>query len=91
MKLQWAQYEEESGEVDTASDLIGQVLAEYPDLLAAKMQKVELERRRGSGDLLDKLLAQYTEEAKTASVRSYFAIQHSRFTFKVRNERKRKV
>ncbi len=71
--------------MDTASDLIDQVLAEYPDLIAAKMQKVELERRRGSADLLDKLFTLYAEAAKTASVRSYFAIQHSRFTFKVRH------
>ncbi|CAG0917396.1 unnamed protein product [Notodromas monacha] len=83
VKLQWAAFEEENGDSVSAEGLIQEVITTYPELVSAKIRLVELERRRGDFDKVQMLLEKFTEEAHSKSVASFFAIQHSRFIFKI--------
>jgi hypothetical protein len=45
VRMKWAQFEENIGEVEKAREILDQLVAKYPMLLEARMQQIDLERR----------------------------------------------
>ncbi|XP_043222809.1 uncharacterized protein LOC122382017 [Amphibalanus amphitrite] len=85
VRMQWAAFEESVGHAGTAVQLLGQVLASFPAAVRPWLQLIGLERRRNNLDECSRL---YTEAAAAApqELRTWWAMKHARFAFKILNK-----
>lgn len=81
--MQWAEFEETQGNLDTARELLSTVVAKHPTLLKARMQLIELERRAQSYQRVEELYAEASQVVTEPRLRSWLAIRYARFLFKI--------
>ncbi|XP_068223552.1 uncharacterized protein [Palaemon carinicauda] len=84
--MQWAEFEEIQGNLDTARELLNTAIAKYPTLLKARMQLIELERRAGCYERVEELYGDASRALTLPRQRSWLAIKYARFLFKVMME-----
>ncbi|ODM95808.1 Pre-mRNA-processing factor 39 [Orchesella cincta] len=82
IRLQWAAFEEELGNVAESRKLIQHVLQWFPQFLDGKLQLLDLERRAGNAKVLEELYEKYIAAAKSPSESSLLAMKYARFLFK---------
>ncbi|XP_071545465.1 uncharacterized protein [Panulirus ornatus] len=81
--MQWAEFEETQGNLDTSRELLNTVIAKYPTLLKARMQLIELERRAECYERVEELYAEASRALTQPRHRSWLAIRYARFLFKI--------
>lgn len=82
IRLQWAAFEEEIGNVKESKELIAYVLEWYPKHLEAKLQLLDLERRNGSQETVSQLYENFLLSAKGKEEASLISIKYAGFLFK---------
>jgi tetratricopeptide (TPR) repeat protein len=82
IRLQWAAFEEEIGNLVGARQLIQHCIDWFPNLLDSKSQMIELERRCGNHDLVVKLLENYLKKPANTNEFSTLSIKYARFLYK---------
>ncbi|CAG7718479.1 unnamed protein product [Allacma fusca] len=82
IRLQWAAFEEEIGNVAGAKQLIQHCLEWFPTLIDAKSQMIELERRCGNCDVVLKLFENYLRKPCDTKEFSTLSIKYARFLYK---------
>ncbi|XP_064104976.1 LOW QUALITY PROTEIN: pre-mRNA-processing factor 39-like [Macrobrachium nipponense] len=81
--MQWAEFEEIQGNLDTARELLNTAIAKYPTLFKCRMQLIELERRAGCNERVEELYGDASRALTLPRQRSWLAIKYARFLFKV--------
>nr|XP_045598774.1 uncharacterized protein LOC123758422 [Procambarus clarkii] len=81
--MQWAEFEETQGNLDTSRELLSTVVTKYPTLLKARMHLIELERRAGYYQRVEELYAEASRAFTQPRQRSWLAIKYARFLFKI--------
>ncbi|KAK8748024.1 hypothetical protein OTU49_016278 [Cherax quadricarinatus] len=81
--MQWAEFEETQGNLDTSRELLNTVITKYPTLLKARMYLIELERRAGCYQRVEELYAEASRTFTQPRQRSWLAIKYARFLFKI--------
>ncbi|KAK7071105.1 PRP39 pre-mRNA processing factor 39 [Halocaridina rubra] len=81
--MQWAEFEEMQGNLETARELLNTVIAKYPTLLKGRMHLIELERRAGCYSRVEELYGEASQIFTASRQRSWLAIKYARFLFKV--------
>ena len=71
------------GNVRGAKQLIQHVLEWHPDLLDAKCQMIELERRAGNQEEVSRLFEKYLKSASSPAEYSSISMKYARFLHKV--------
>merc|ERR1712150_141821 len=87
IKMKYAAFEESIGNGDAGRQILNKLLEQYPLLIEANMQLIDLERRLGSHEvvlgLYKKLMKKIPDNRK--SIRTWIAMKLSRFQLKVMN------
>ncbi|CAL8100667.1 unnamed protein product [Orchesella dallaii] len=82
IRLQWAAFEEELGNVAESRKLIQHVLQWFPHFLDGKLQLLDLERRASNHKVLETLYEKYIAVAKSLGESTLLAMKFARFLFK---------
>jgi len=90
IRMKWASFEENVGNVDQARDILRQLVAKYPMLLEARMQQIDLERRDRKFDLSEKMYIKLMKQIpskheKYKNMKTWIAMKYARFQFKICN------
>ena len=85
IKLKWAAFEEEYGDIEKAKDILVLLKQKYPLLLECSMQLIDIERRQNN---LDKCKEQYKKLLKIIpqnrqNIKTWVSLKIARFQFKV--------
>ena len=85
IKLKWAAFEEEYGNIEKAKEILLLLKQKYPLLLECNMQSIDIERRQKN---LDKAKEQYKKLLKIIpqnrqSIKTWVSMKYARFQFKV--------
>ncbi|XP_069178524.1 repetitive organellar protein-like [Procambarus clarkii] len=81
--MQWAEFEETQGNLDTSRELLSTVVTKYPTLLKARMHLIELERRAGYYQRVEELYAEASRAFTQPRQRSWLAIKYARFLLRL--------
>lgn len=85
IRMKWAAFEEEAGDIDAAKNILLELNKKYPLLLECLMQLADIERRSGSlekaEDIYKKLLKRVPQNRK--HIKTWVSLKLARFQFKV--------
>merc|ERR1719430_357063 len=86
--LEWAQFEENIGEVAKAREILAELVTKYPMLLEARMQQIDLERRERNFEAAEKMYTKLmkqipTKHEKYKNMKTWIAMKYARFQFKI--------
>ena len=88
IRLKWAAFEEEAGDVESAKNILNELNKKYPLLLECCMQLADIERRTGglekAEEIYKKLLKRIPQNRK--HIKTWVALKLARFQFKVRSQ-----
>ncbi len=86
IKLKWAAFEEECGEVERAREILFELNKQYPLLLECCIQLIDLERRLGNLERADELYRNLMKKIpqNRKSIKTWVALKYARYQFKVR-------
>ena len=86
IKLKWAAFEEECGEVERAREILVELNKQYPLLLECCIQLIDLERRLGNLERADELYRNLMKKIpqNRKSIKTWVALKYARYQFKVR-------
>ena len=87
IRMKWAQFEENIGEVDQAREILRQLVEKYPMLLEGRMQQIDLERRQKDYELADQFYQRLMKQVpskheKYKNMKTWIAMKYARFQFK---------
>merc|ERR1719206_203594 len=88
IRMKWAQFEENIGNIDQARDILRQLVAKYPMLLEARMQQIDLERREKNWLVAEKMYTKLMKQIpskheKYKNMKTWIAMKYARFQFKI--------
>jgi len=88
IRMKWAQFEENIGNVEQARDIMRQLVAKYPMLLEARMQQIDLERREKKWTVAEKMYTKLMKQIpskheKYKNMKTWIAMKYARFQFKI--------
>jgi len=88
IRMKWAQFEENIGNIDQARDILKQLVAKYPMLLEARMQQIDLERREKNWLVAEKMYTKLMKQIpskheKYKNMKTWIAMKYARFQFKI--------
>ena len=88
IRMKWAQFEENIGNVEQARDIMRQLVAKYPMLLEARMQQIDLERREKKWTVAEKMYTKLMKQIpskheKYKNMKAWIAMKYARFQFKI--------
>ena len=88
IRMKWAQFEENIGEVAKAREILAELVTKYPMLLEARMQQIDLERREKNYEVAEemytKLMKQIpSKHEKYKNMKTWIAMKYARFQFKI--------
>lgn len=88
IRMKWASFEENVGNVDEARDILRQLVAKYPMLLEARMQQLDLERRDKKFEVAEKMYLKLMKQIpskheKYKNMKTWIAMKYARFQFKI--------
>jgi hypothetical protein len=85
IKLRWASFEEDGGDVEKAREILNELNMRYPLMLECCIQMVDIERRLGeygkAEELYKKLVKKVPQNRK--AIKTWLSMKLSRFQFKV--------
>lgn len=88
IRMKWAAFEEEAGDVESAKNILNELNKKYPLLLECCMQLADIERRTGclekAEDIYKKLLKRIPQNRK--HIKTWVSLKLARFQFKVRSQ-----
>nr|XP_006824828.1 PREDICTED: pre-mRNA-processing factor 39-like [Saccoglossus kowalevskii] len=84
--LQWAAYEEQQGNIEEAREVFKNLEAVVPGLAMVTLRRINLERRHGDLDTVDKVFKDCLSRSKSKKLASFYAIKYSRFHSKIQND-----
>ncbi|KAK8379384.1 hypothetical protein O3P69_019348 [Scylla paramamosain] len=87
--IQWAEFEEVQGNVDTARELLASVISKHPTLIKARMQLIEVECRAGRYNRVEELYGEASKAVTLPKHRAWLAMKFARFLFKTLQEPER--
>ena len=87
IRMKWAQFEENIGDIEQARDILQKLVEKYPMLMEARMQQIDLERRQKKYEvaeqLYQKLMKQIpSKHEKYKNMKTWIAMKYARFQFK---------
>jgi tetratricopeptide (TPR) repeat protein len=88
IRMKWAQFEENIGNVEQARDILRQLVTKYPMLLEARMQQIDLERREKKWEVAEKMYTKLMKQIpskheKYKNMKTWIAMKYARFQFKI--------
>ena len=85
IKLRWASFEEDGGDMDKAKEILEELSNRYPLLLECCIQAIDMERRVGdlqaAEELYKKLIKKVPQNRK--AIKTWLYMKQARFQFKV--------
>ena len=88
IRMKWAAFEEEAGDIESAKNILNELNKKYPLLLECCMQLADIERRTGclekAEDIYKKLLKRIPQNRK--HIKTWVSLKLARFQFKVRSQ-----
>lgn len=84
--LQWAAYEEQQGNFEEARQVFKNLEAVVPGLAMVVLRRINLERRQGDLEAVDRLFKECLNRSKSKRLASFHAIKYSRFHSKIQND-----
>lgn len=86
IRLQWALFEEQTGCLQAAREILATVIESYSQAVRPRLQLIALERRHGSLQCCSLQYELATTSAQQQTLRSWWAMKHARFCFKIMNK-----
>ena len=88
IRMKWAQFEENIGEVEKAREILAELVNKYPMLLEARMQQIDLERRERNYEDAEKMYTKLMKQIpskheKYKNMKTWIAMKYARFQFKI--------
>jgi len=88
IRMKWAQFEENIGNIEQAREILRQLVAKYPMLLEARMQQIDLERREKKWVVAEKMYTKLMKQIpskheKYKNMKTWIAMKYARFQFKI--------
>lgn len=88
VKLAWAAFEEDGGDLDKAKEILTGLREHYPLLLECRLQLIDLYRREGAHDKVEEEYKALLKKIpkNRANIRTWVSIKLARCQFKVRGQ-----
>ena len=87
IRMKWAQFEENIGNIEEAREILQQLVEKYPMLMEARMQQIDLERRQKNHEMAEQLYQKLMKQVpskheKYKNMKTWIAMKYARFQFK---------